>query len=281
MDKETRLRIELLHCIGWMFFHRCRSHLWRDQIDAGRLALPEDVPKETAFTGPGSYLTDDFQRIFRALGCLQINDPIYDNMVRFRFAFQERNLREHLEASGRLEAIPRDDLFTTFLRWASELGRGFVSFSLGREAIGSLPIVQSDFPAPPHFNRAIDALCDCGFCARVENGHRWTEAIRSYMESAHLWVGEKTRDEIREAELIEIWDSMPAKLKAPYVKELKGHFDVLTFALLMSHFWYRGTWHEKPESLHRVRLGAASFKGEHIPTAKELFDLHAKGKLKS
>lgn len=280
MDQETRLRIELLHGLGWMVFYQHRRHLWRKQIDAGDLVLPEDVPRDSAFSAPGGDSPEAFAEVFRPLGSLSIDDETYDHSFNFAFTFQEATLRAHLEATERLASVDFDRLLTSYLREASVFGKSFLSYVTGREALDSLPISQSAFRAPPHFKGAIDALCRSGFCAEVEGGHRWTIALRPYMEAAYLWVGERTRDEVREAELTEIWETMPPRWKSLLTNRPRGEFDLLSLALIMSNFWYRGRWHEEPESKDRVLRGAEGLKGEHIPTAGQIVRLYSEGRLK-
>ena len=278
MSPERRLRIELLHGLGWMVFHRQTTHLWRKSIDSGDLVLPEDVLRERSFTTPGDDRDHVFGQMFSPLDILSIHEDTFDHSVNFNFTFPEKTLRLHLEASDRLARVAIDHLITIYLLEASTFGASFESSVDGREAIGSMPISQSVFQPPLHFEKAIGALCHCGFCTETDGGYLWTDAARPFMESAGLWIGDQTRDEVREAELIEIWETMPARLKSLFTENNKGGLDVLSLAVAMSRFWYGGKWHEKPES--GAAIGSdVIIKGGHTPTAKEIGRLYADGKL--
>lgn len=244
----------------------------------GRLALPDDVQKDRAFSSACGDEEWGVRGVFKDLEALSIDDQTYDHSVNFNFVFQEETLRANLEATDRLASVDLDHLITTFLSEASRLGPSFRSLKTGREAIDSLPISQSVFQAPQHFQKPIDALCQSGFCAKVDSGYLWTASVRPFMERAHLWFGDRTHVEIREQELVEIWDAMPSKLRHLVTQNRDGILDVLNFAMAMSHLWYNGKWHEKPERYDN--LGPDSLKGSCLSTANEMGRLYKEGKLK-
>lgn len=279
MALQDWLRIELLHGLGWTVFHRQTTHLWRRSIDPANLVLPIDVNRGGAFVTPGDDRDLAFGRIFGPLDILAIDDDTFDHSVNFKFTFPEETLRSHLEASDRVAAVVVDDLMTAFLDEASAFGAALELFVDSRQAVAaSMPVVRSVFQPPQHFEKAVGALCQSGFCTETADGYLWADSVRPFMEVAGLWIGNRTKDEVREDELIEIWKTMPIRLKSLLTKGSNGGLDVLSLAVAMSQFWYGGKWHEEP-----LNKGETSsdiiLKGGHIPTAKEIARLYSSGKL--
>lgn len=242
--------------------------------------LQSDVQSGRRFSSPGDDGDLAIGDIFKPLEILSIDEDTYDHSVNFEFTFQDKTLFAHLVAADRLALVDFDLLITTFLQEASTFGTSFVSSVDGRQAIDSLPISQSVFTAPPHFQSAIDALCQSAFCAEVDGGYLWTSSVRPFMESARLWVGDKTRDEVRETELTEIWDTMPPKLRSLIRGKQKGSLNVLGLAMVIGNFRYGGRWHEKPKNKDNFQGRDLSLSGGHIPTAKEIGRLYSDGKLR-
>lgn len=281
MAPDDRLRIELLHSLGWMFFHRNTRRRWLEQINAGHLVLPGDVPHASAFATPSGEEHLVLGRAFQPLGILLIDDETYDHSANLAFTFPEASLRAHLEATDRLALVALDPLIPTFLSEAARFGSAFRSSRDGREAIASLPISQAAFDVPAHFQAAVQALCQCRLCAQVDGRTRWSAPVRPHMEAAYLWIGDQTRDQVREAELTKIWTTMPAKLKSLVTGGGKGGVDVLSLALALTHLWYKGKWHKTPRNRELVKLGADGISGDHIVTAKEISRLLEDGKLRA
>lgn len=275
MDRESRLRIELLHSIGWMFLHSNTTHLWRKKIDSGTLLLPSEVERNCSFATPSG---DDhliIGNVFEPLNILSIDDDTCDHSAFLRFTFLEETLRIHLEHSDRLNLVDRDHLITTFLSTASEFGSRFESSVTGKQAIESLPVPQATFVVPSHFEGPIDALCDVSLCSKKKGGYRWGAAIRPHMQSARLWIGDQTKKEIRENELIKMWRTMPLQLKS--IVTDSGNIEIGSLAVAIAHLWYDGQWHRKPENSKQLDLD--SDPRMDLATAKEICRLHRKGKL--
>lgn len=276
MAQERRLLIELVNSVCWMFFHSHTRRFWTDEIKLGNLKLPDDIQQGVTFSTPSDDRDLTIGELLNPLGILSIKDSIGSTGY-IKFIYPEDTLRAHLEATDRLSLVDFDRLMTTFLSEGSIFGKSFRSSETGKEAIASLPISQSVFQVPTHFQEPINALRQSGFCTAVNGGYLWAEPIRPFMETAYLWRGDQTRDEIREAELTKIWDEMPPKLRSAI---MESGLNVIDLACVMSLLLYDGKWHTKPKYKDIDPNDVESYmRGSDLATAIEIGRLYRDGKL--
>jgi hypothetical protein len=268
---------EMLHALAWMMWNSHATHLHRSEIDAGALTLEPDVPNGAAFRSLLEEQDEQTADALRALNLLDCGERGYDGIYICRFTFAAPTLRAELSNMAAPNLLNVERLIPAFLVQASMFGGSFRSYRDGREALASLPIVQVSFELPSHFAVYVHALCDEGYCAHDANGYVWTRKIRPHMETARLWEGFNTRDELREHHLKKIWDTMPEALKRPFLQSGKN-LDVLSFAFAMGHFFYDDRWHTTPE--HPRSFADGDLRGGFIPVADEIDTLIKAGKIR-
>jgi len=73
---------------------------------------------------------------------------------------------------------------------------------------------------------------------------------------------------------------MPSRFKSPFLDQAKkvNALDVISFSMVLGHFWYDDKWHDEPENPESLKRG--DLVGGCVQIARELGNLFKTGKLK-
>lgn len=284
MNKEA-LTIELVHSLFWMNLTREESYKFRREINNLKFAPDLDVPNKTSFSIESNDANPEpHEKLFRdiqATGICTVANTDYEHRARVQVHFDDLNLKSSLKRAGIVSFVATDKTVAIFLEEAANFHRNFESSNGGQSALAALPIGKEWFSAPRHFVAAVTALSNAGYCECNGAQFRWSQSAEPHMEAAKLWIGEKSADQVREEELIRIWETMPTKFKdhlLSLAKESDG-FDVVSLSMVIGHFWYDGKWHDAPEYPDSLKRG--DLPGGYIGAAKELDKLLQVGKIKA
>lgn len=284
MIRES-LSVELIYSLFWMSVTKGQSHKHRREINSLNYVPDLEIANKSSFSIESDENNPDpNERLFRALqatGVCTVGNTDYQHLAIVQVLFDGPDLRTSLRGADIEAFLEEGTIIPVFLEEASGFDRHFESSRDGRPALAALPHGKGWFFEPRHFAAPVNALSDAGYCEPKGEQFRWSRSVGPHMQAAGLWVGEKTIDQIREAELSDIWDTMPPKFKQPMMDQAKqvNGLDILSFAMVMGHFWYDGKWHDKPENPNSLKRG--NLPGGFIPTARELGKLFDAGKLKA
>ena len=281
---DEKLVVELVYSLVWMVATKWESFRYRPEIDNLNFAPDLEVRSPLSFSIESDEDNpDELEQLLRNLHSAEIctvGETDFEHRAYVQLEFDEPNFRATLRKAKIDNFLRHHALLKTFLEGASWFDQHFESSKDGRRALAAFPIGRDWFSAPRHFIEPIKALSNAGYCESENGQFRWSQSIEPHMKAAKLWVGDKTIHQVRDAELKRIWDTMPERLKAPFVDhalDVKG-FDVLSFAMVMGQFWYDGRWHDAPEDPESLRRG--ELRGGYVPTAKELGKLYDEGQLR-
>ena len=188
------------------------------------------------------------------------SEPFGNDMLTYRLDFPGGTLTDYLQSASEVDDLDGDKLLLTLLRIASRFDPR--RHTRGDPPLPSLPTIREAFAPPAHFVPVLDALCLGGYCDRKGAMFRWTDKIAPFMEEAWLWVDGVPATEVRQRELLRMWDTMPLKIRAMVVTP-DGSLDLRRLMVVMGHFWSDGTWRDKPgneQSFQRNDLIGDSFR---------------------
>jgi|GEM_PF-4396678 len=277
------LFVELVHSLLWMNKTKGQSHKHREAIDTLNFVPNLQVENKSYFT----IEVDDelpsrlekFLRKIQVSGICTLRNSCYGPWAKVEIHFKGRDLRTCLCDANIGNFIQEGELVSVFLEEAANFDSSFESSIDGRRALAALPVDWEWFTPPHYFAEPVNTLLNAGYCETNALKYRWTEKVRPQMEAALLWVGDKTSFQLREEELLQIWNTMPERFRMLFAQQAreKDSLDVINLAMIMGHFRYDGEWHEKPENLEGLRQGILP--GGQISTATELNRLFKSGKI--
>jgi len=243
-DRERSIKIALL------------SSLFRMKFGGETCATP--ISGATFSTADHDQEMEWLTETVEPLRILSSERVQYD-MLAYRLIFQGSTLADYLQSAPEVNDLDGKKILLTFLRISS-------TFDPRRHTRGdpprpSLPTTREAFASPAHFVPVLDALCLDGYCDRKGPMFQWTDKIAPLMEEAWLWIDGVLATEVRQRELLRMWDTMPPKTRAMVVTT-DGTLDLRRLSVVWGHFWYDGAWHDKPgneQSFQRSGVIGGSF----------------------
>lgn len=193
-DRERSIKIALL------------SSLFRMKFGGETCATP--ISGATFSTADHDQEMEWLTETVEPLRILSSERVQYD-MLAYRLIFQGSTLADYLQSAPEVNDLDGKKILLTFLRISS-------TFDPRRHTRGdpprpSLPTTREAFASPAHFVPVLDALCLDGYCDRKGPIFQWTDKIAPLMEEAWLWIDGVLATEVRQRELLRMWDTMPPK----------------------------------------------------------------------
>lgn len=148
----------------------------------------------------------------------------------FRLKFDVPELREHLGQGLPPSAPPLSKVIEAFL-------------GITTDYVPVISARRDEIAVHPGFERTFELLNGCGYVERVGDKVKWTNKIAPHMRATYVWTEDGVSEEEQyEAEIEEIWQTMPPKFRKTFFSS--NRVDVISLGVMISRFWYDGKWQD-------------------------------------